>query len=69
MIDSTRIKITKIKNNRVNNKYSGTYTTESGNVVKFNMIYNRAKKTVSFNPGLNSYILEQLISDELLPLV
>ena len=69
MINPVGIKVTKIKNNRVNNRYTGTYTTESGKMVKFNMLYNRAKKIASFNPRLSSYILEQLIIDELLPLV
>lgn len=69
MIDPARIKVDKIKTNRVNNKYTGTYTTESGKVVTFHMYYNRNKKTVSFNPRLSSYILEELISDALLLMV
>jgi hypothetical protein len=65
---SAIITVNKVKKSRANDRYSGTYTTATGNLVHFTMYYHREKKVVKFIPRLVYSVLEDLVRDEIMEL-
>lgn len=64
---ATEVNITKVTIGRINTKCSGIFTTDKGQIIPFNINYNRASKKIRFMPRLKPQFLEDTISEKIKP--